>query len=142
MADALLELGSLFASAFISSTVAPGGSEVLLAWMLANSQIAPGWLWASATLGNTLGALTTWGLGWLASKGWPLNPKLKSSSSQRALSWLRRYGMFALLFSWLPVVGDGLCLAAGWLKMRMLPGMALIALGKGLRYGVLVWWFG
>ncbi len=142
MADHLVELGGLFVSAFISATVAPGGSEALLAWMLVHSSLSSSWLWGSATLGNTLGALTTWGLGWLAAKGWPLNQKFQSSGSQRALGWLKRYGVLALLFSWLPLVGDGLCLAAGWLRMPLIPGIALIAVGKGLRYGTLVWWFG
>ncbi|MCG8092638.1 MAG: hypothetical protein JAZ17_03250 [Candidatus Thiodiazotropha endolucinida] len=51
---------------------------------------------------------------------------------------VKRYGTPILLFSWLPVIGDPLCLAAGWSGVRLLPATLLIGLGKALRYGVLV----
>lgn len=70
--------------------------------------------------------------------GWPARRQLP----ERALKWLRSWGMPVLLLSWLPVVGDSLCLAAGWLRLPWLPGLVLIALGKGLRYAALIWWLG
>ncbi len=135
-------LGALFLSAFVSSTLAPGGSEALLAWLLARAQ-QPAWqLWLSATLGNTLGAMTTWGVGILMAWGWSFGRWKIGNVSVRTVRWLHRFGLPLLLLSWLPVVGDGFCLAAGWLRLPWLPGLALIATGKGLRYAVLVWWLG
>ncbi len=134
-------LGSLFLSAFLSATLAPGGSEGLLAWLLVQTGL-PAWqLWVSATLGNTLGAMTTWLLGTSLALGWA-SRRSADRISDSALRWLRRWGLPALLLSWLPVVGDGLCLAAGWLRLPWLPGLVLIAVGKGLRYAALVWWLG
>lgn len=135
-------LGALFVSAFVSSTLAPGGSEALLIWLLTEEQ-QPAWqLWLSATLGNTLGAMTTWGLGMLIAWGWSFKRWPIGEGSERTINWLRRFGLPVLLLSWLPVIGDGLCLAAGWLRLPWIPGLLLIALGKGLRYGALVWWLG
>ncbi len=59
MTDGNLDLWSLFASSFISSTVAPGGSEAVLAWLVSRSSISTPLLLVTATVGNTLGALTT-----------------------------------------------------------------------------------
>lgn len=133
---------ALFVSAFVSSTLAPGGSEALLAWLLTQSTQPPAQLWFTATLGNTLGAMTTWGMGTLLAWGWSFRHWPTGKLSDRSLDWLRRFGLPVLLFSWLPVIGDGLCLAAGWLRLPWLPGMMMIALGKGVRYGALVWWLG
>lgn len=140
--ESFSELGLLFVSAFVSSTLAPGGSEAMLAWLLIHSNTDHWWLWSSATAGNTLGAMTTWGLGFLASRGWSVDKFSRTATSGRALARVRRYGTSALLLSWLPVVGDGLCLAAGWLNLPWRLGLLMIALGKGLRYGALLWWLG
>jgi len=50
----------------------------------------------------------------------------------------RRYGSGLLLLSWLPVVGDPLCVAAGWLRTPWLLSAVLITAGKTARYGVLL----
>jgi len=71
VSDIAFEIGGLFISAFISSTIAPGGSEAVLAYMAAAGHYQVGLLVAVATIGNTLGAMTTWGLGVLAAKKFP-----------------------------------------------------------------------
>lgn len=99
---------AVFASAFISSTLMPGGSEALLAGALAQTPDNAPRIWRLvllATAGNTMGAMTTWLIGRLIPE---------KEKTGRALSWLRRWGAPALLLSWLPVVGDALPLAAGW----------------------------
>ena len=102
---------AVFASAFISSTLMPGGSEALLAGALSQTPDDTPRLCRLvllATAGNTLGAMTTWLIGRLIPE---------REKTDRALVWLRRWGAPALLLSWLPVVGDALPLAAGWLRM-------------------------
>jgi membrane protein YqaA with SNARE-associated domain len=133
-----LSLWALFVSAFISSTILPGGSEVLLGYLLTQPLYSPLELLAVASLGNTLGGMTSWGLGWLIAKRYPSQDLLKEKY-QSALRKLQRWGVFALLFSWLPFIGDPLCVAAGWLRMNFFYSLLLIALGKTLRYGFIVW---
>ncbi len=136
----MLELWGLFASAFISSTIAPGGSEAVLAYMVSEHLHAVMLLVAVATLGNTLGALTTWWLGAITAKKFPAEHVL-DKNKQKALTWVRHWGQWSLLLSWLPVVGDGLCFAGGWLKLPLWSAIILICTGKLVRYLFVAYWF-
>lgn len=118
----------LLASSFVSATLLPGASEaVLVGVVLLNPPQAMAAV-ALATLGNTLGGMTTWALGRaVPQKALPRLPPHR-------LDFVRRWGAAALLLSWLPLVGDALCGAAGWLRLHWLPCMLWMALGKGARY--------
>lgn len=133
-------LWGLFASAFISSTIAPGGSEAVLAYLVSRGETANGLLLVTATIGNTLGALTTWLLGLWAASAYSLD-QLKSERQRKAVASVRRFGAPILLLSWLPVVGDAFCFAAGWLRMSFPLSLAAIALGKLGRYAAIVYLF-
>jgi membrane protein YqaA with SNARE-associated domain len=133
-------LTGLFTSAFISSTIAPGGSEAVLAYLVSQGGIAIEKLVLIATLGNTLGALTTWWLGIWTSKRYPADNML-NHSQQKSLQTVQKWGCWALLFSWLPIVGDGLCFAGGWLKLSFFSSLSAIFLGKALRYLVVAYAF-
>ncbi|HIF55252.1 MAG: YqaA family protein [Methylococcales bacterium] len=133
MLDGSIGLWGLFVSAFISSTIAPGGSEVLLGYMVAEKTFNTETMVLVATIGNTLGAFTTWYLGVLAAKKFPAE-HLLSEKKQKSLSWVKQWGVWALLFSWLPIVGDGLCFAGGWLKLPLIYSGVAILIGKGIRY--------
>jgi len=131
-----LSLWTLFSSAFISSTLFPGGSEVVLAYLNSSSSYSPGLLLLVASIGNTLGGLSSWVLGRIVAWKYPLR-ELKSKH-QQAFHYLQRWGTPVLILSWLPVVGDPLCLVAGWLKMNFFYSLVFIALGKALRYAVIL----
>jgi len=81
-----------------------------------------------ATAGNTLGALTSYLLGRMIPE--------RNAASRRALDWMRRGGAPVLLLSWVPVIGDALCVAAGWLRIPAGRATVLIAVGKFARYWV------
>ena len=127
----------LFIGSFLASTLLPGGSEAMLLWELHQTPDRAGLLWSVATLGNTLGGLSSWLLGWWLARRFP-GHGLKQERQRRALARIARYGSPVLLLSWLPVIGDPLCLAAGWSGVRWLPATLFIGLGKALRYAVLV----
>ena len=95
----------LWFSAFSSATILPGTSDVvLLAFVNANPQL---WLGALllATLGNGMGSMVSYGMGRLVPD--------KHRPSERIHGWIQKYGVWALLMSWVPFVGDGLAIAAG-----------------------------
>jgi membrane protein YqaA with SNARE-associated domain len=138
--EALVGIWGLFISAFISSTIAPGGSEALLAYMVTAGDYQVEQLLIIATIGNTLGAMTTWGLGILAANKFPI-AALLPEKKQKALELVKRKGVWALFFSWLPLVGDALCFAGGWLKLPVLPACLIILSGKFARYAVIAWMF-
>ncbi len=134
-------LWGLFLSAFLSSTLLPGGSEAVLAALRLHDQHPPLALLAVATAGNTLGGLSSWLIGRLIARRWPAE-QLAKPAQRRAVRWLERHGSPLLLLSWLPLVGDPLCLAAGWLRIGFCSALLFIALGKGARYAAILWLVG
>jgi len=128
-----MSVWGLFFSSFIAATIFPGGSEAVLAYLVAEGSSPAMQLVAVASFGNTLGALTTWFLGYLTAKKYPLQ-QLLPGKKQQAIASVRRWGRWILLFSWLPVVGDGLCFAGGWLRLPLWSSTLAILLGKTARY--------
>ena len=131
-----LGLAGLFLASFLAATLLPGGSEALfVALVLAHPEQSAAAL-AVATLGNTLGGLTTYGMGRLI----PAKVSAGGTArfSVRHTATLDRWGPAALLLAWAPVIGDALCAAAGWLRLPWLPCLLWMAVGKGARYGVLL----
>ncbi len=129
-------LASLFVSSFLAATLLPGGSEAVLFGVL---RLHPQLFWSAvgiATVGNTLGGLTSYLIGRFIPRGGQQkgadHPRVR-----RALDWIRRYGSPALLLAWAPVIGDALCVAAGWLRMNAAAVTLFMALGKFLRYLVI-----
>ncbi|SUH64915.1 inner membrane protein YqaA [Salmonella enterica subsp. enterica serovar Madelia] len=106
-----LSLLSLFASSFLSATLLPGNSEVVLVAMLVSGVSHPWVLVLTATMGNSLGGVTNVILG----RFFPL--RKTSRWQEKATGWLKRYGAATLLLSWMPVIGDLLCLLAGWMHI-------------------------
>ncbi len=125
---------ALFFSALVSATLMPGGSEALLAYRL--HQGGDPWaLVLCATAGNVLGSLITYALGRAGNaalhRRWL---RIDEARLARAERWFARFGQPVLLFAWLPVVGDPLCLVAGLLKSPLVWFVPLVALGKLARY--------
>lgn len=123
----------MFSGAFLAATLLPGGSEVLLVALL--NKVPQAWLAlvAVASIGNTLGAMTSFYLGRLGRLA-KSPAALSEGKYAKALTLIERYGVWALLLSWAPIIGDVLCLFAGWLKLPMLPALIVIFIGKTVRY--------
>ena len=119
-------LWALFIAAFVSATVLPANSEIVLLAVLKSHPGLVSTAIALATLGNTLGGLTTYGIGRLLPE--------RKAHGERVVAFLRRHGAWALLLSWVPIVGDGLCAAAGWLRVPFAWSLAAMAAGKLARY--------
>jgi membrane protein YqaA with SNARE-associated domain len=123
----LESLIALFASSFLAATLLPGGSEVVLFGVL---RLHPEQFWPAlgvATLGNTLGGMSSYLIGRI------IPPK----QNLRGLPSARKYGAPVLLLSWVPILGDPLCVAAGWLRLDPWLSALFIALGKFARYAVI-----
>jgi len=126
MSDAA-SLFSLFISSFLAATLLPGGSEAALFAIL---KAYPETLWVAlviATIGNTLGGMVTFGMGWL----------LPQTQQLKHVEKLRRHGTSALLLAWVPLIGDALCLTAGWLRLNWWQAVLFMALGKFARYWII-----
>lgn len=130
--DEQSSLFTLFVSSFLAATLLPGGSEAVLFGVLTGY---PHLYWPAlgvASLGNTLGGMSSYAIG----RFLPDEKALlkRSKGNVRALEWVRRHGSVVLLLSWVPIIGDLLCVAAGWLRVNWLLAMLFMAAGKFARY--------
>lgn len=131
--------GSLFIVGMLASSILPMGSEWLLILMLSNGYLP--WLTvATASAGNCLGAVSTYLIGVYGGRRL-IERVLRVTPEQeiRARWWFHRYGKLSLLFSWLPIIGDPLCLVSGMLGTKLWVFLALVTIGKVLRYTVIAW---
>ena len=131
--------GSLFLLSFLASTLVPIGSEWLLVLMLAKGYPAMAAV-LTATAGNCLGAATTYLIGvyggsWLIERLLRITPE----QQERAHRYYLRYGVYSLFFSWLPIIGDPLCLAGGMMRIDFRLFALLVSTGKLVRYAVTAW---
>jgi membrane protein YqaA with SNARE-associated domain len=128
----------LFAVAFLAATILPAYSEVMFAGLLA-SGYDPLTLWAWATAGNTLGAAVNWAIGryLLNFQGRRWFP-FQVDNLHRAQLWFQRWGVWSLLFAWMPVFGDALTFIAGIMRVHFGIFIVLTGIGKGARYAILL----
>jgi membrane protein YqaA with SNARE-associated domain len=137
----------LFLSAFLAATIFPASSEVVLTGLAASGEFDRGWLLLVASAGNTLGSAVNWSLGrfclhWKDRSWFPIKPDALS----RATVWFNRYGVWSLLLSWMPIIGDPITLVAGILKVQFWLFLVLVAVAKTIRYmvvlGMVAWTLG
>ncbi|HRD51792.1 MAG TPA: VTT domain-containing protein [Flavobacteriales bacterium] len=128
----------LFLACFLAATVLPFSSELVLVAMLAGPW-SPMTVWAVASLGNWLGGMSSFGLGRLGDLErvgrWL---RMKPEEAERWHLRIGRYGAWAALLCWAPIIGDPIAVALGLGRARLLPTAALMFIGKAARYAVLV----
>lgn len=130
---------ALFLLSFLASTLLPLGSEWLLV-LLVLRRGDPLLAVAVATAGNYLGACTTYLIGLYGGTLLVRRVlRIDEAAEDRAKRVYRRYGAWSLLFSWLPVVGDPLCLVGGLLRVGFGRFSLLVGSGKLLRYAAVAW---
>ncbi len=126
-------LPSVFIVSFLSATLLPLGSEPLVFAVIKSN---PGLFWPTiliATIGNTLGGVVTYFMGYGAKQMFSHN------KPPRYLIWLQRFGPKTMFLSFLPIIGDPLCGLAGWLKMPFGPCLFYMCSGKFLRYLIMTY---
>ena len=126
---------SLFTISFLAATILPFSSELMLASMLSIENYNRTLLITFSSLGNILGSVFNWVLGFyfikLQNKKWfPFNQEQISKSSQ----WFEIYGKWSLLFAWVPIIGDPLTFVAGTMKTKFFIFLILVGIGKISRY--------
>lgn len=122
-------LVGLWVAGFSSATILPGNSELALVAYLKSAPAWPLLAVAVITCGNLLGGLTTVLLG-------------RAAPPRKPTPWLervRRHGPVLMLLTPLPLVGDVIAAAAGWLRLPLLPVTLWMLIGRGGRYLVLLW---
>ena len=129
-----LVLWGLFLGCLLSATIIPFSSEALVTGALL-LDYSPWTVILVATLGNTIGGMTCYLLGWLCKWSWIERfLKVKEETLAKAHQKVEKYGSFAALLTWIPIIGDPIALAMGLMRTRVVPTTLLMFIGKGLRY--------
>ena len=126
----MAELAALFAAGFVAATVFPLPSEAALFAYLKLHPDQAALAVAVATVGNTAGGMTSYLIGRFIPQ---------KNAHAKAIERLRRYGPPVTALAWLPIAGDALSVAAGWLRMNWLLVLAFMGLGRLARYVVVAW---
>lgn len=127
-------LWTLLLLSFAAATVIPVGSEWLLVLLIADGYSLSKVVW-TATIGNYLGACTTYIIGLLGSSFFITRVfRISEATISTATAVYRKWGLWSLFLSWLPVLGDPLCLIAGVFKTRFILFSVIVLSGKAVRY--------
>lgn len=138
MITALAAYLALFLAAFLAATIVPAQSEAVLVGLILADKQPLLLLLLVATAGNVLGSVVNWLLGRFIEhfRDRPWFP-VSAEKLARAEAWYRRFGVWSLLLSWVPIIGDPLTVVAGVLRTPFLTFLALVTLAKAGRYIVL-----
>lgn len=136
----LVQYGDLgmFAAAFLAGSFFPFSSEVVMLGLLAAGTDADSLLiWGTA--GNTIGSLFNYGVGSLGRDEWITRfAKVTPEKLERGKQWVRRYGAWAGLLAWIPLLGSVITVAMGFLRVRLPYAMLAIGTGKYIRYWIVI----
>lgn len=129
---------ALFLAAFIAATIVPAQSEAVLVGLIVAGDRSLVLLLLVATTGNVLGSVVNWLLGRFIERfrDRPWFPVSRPRLAQ-AEAWYRRFGIWSLLLSWVPIIGDPLTVVAGVLRTPVLTFLILVTIAKAGRYLVL-----
>ena len=117
------ELFGLFLASFAAATLIPLPSEAALFAYLKAFPERTVLAVTVATVGNTAGGMTSYLLG-----------RVLPQRKLRHLESVKKHGAPTLLLAWLPIVGDALCVAAGWLRVNWIAALCFMAAGRLARY--------
>lgn len=130
--------GLLLAS-FLAASILPLSSEAVFAGLLLSGG-EPIQCIVYATLGNWLGGMSTYYLGWLGRWEWITKwLRIAREKTDRWQKKVQRFGSWFALLCWVPIVGDPIALALGIARSPVVPVAVWMFIGKGLRYMVLAW---
>ena len=126
---------TLFSTSFISSTLLPGHSELILTAFIYSNKFPVLTLVLVASLGNILGSVLNWYLGFyfvkFKQKKWfPIS----HSQLEKSSLWFTNYGKWTLFLSWVPFIGDPLTVVAGILRIPIITFLIIVSISKILRY--------
>ena len=135
----LISYFQLFIISFLAATILPLSSELVLSTMLLTDSFDKYLLLVVASFGNILGSSVNWYLGkkiliFKDKKWFPANERQIAKGE----IYFKKYGIWSLLFAWVPIIGDPLTIVAGILRVKFFTFLILISISKISRYIFLI----
>ncbi len=134
-----LDLIFLFLSSFLAATIFPAQSELVLASLNIANNHDKFLLVTIATIGNVLGALVNWFIGYylikFKDKKWFPIQKRKIDKYSR---FYQKWGVWSLLLAWMPIIGDPLTIIAGIFRTNIWLFLTLVTISKLSRYLLII----
>lgn len=127
----------LFITSLISATLFPLGSEALLIYDIKEGHNIF-LLLLFATIGNSLGSVINYFLGLKGEEYLLKKSLIKESYIIKCKNYFDKYGLYTILFSWLPIIGDPITFVAGILKYDLKIFLIFVIIAKFSRYLFLV----
>ncbi len=125
----------LFFGAILGATIFPFSSEVILIALLTQSETDPYVAISIATLGNWIGGIITYYMGYLGRWDWiERYCGVKESTLERQSIHIKRWGAWVALATWVPVIGDILALGLGFYRVDFKSSAFFMLVGKGGRF--------
>jgi len=137
----MFEVGyvGLFFASFLAATIIPFSSDAIVVTMVALDYDAFQTI-AIATIGNTLGGLSSYGLGWLGKWDWiEKYLKIKKEKIEKMRQRIQKYTGLAAFLTWLPFIGDVIAVTLGFLKINFFKVAIFMTTGKLARYIVIIY---
>jgi len=129
----------LFAWCFLSASIVPFSSEPYFAGLIINDYNFVAAI-TIASIGNTLGGITTF---WIGRKsGEILIQKFSDKKQKRffkAQKTIEKYGAISMVLSWVPFLGDLIVLAGGIFKLPYTQSILWMSIGKTTRYIIIAY---
>ena len=127
---------SLFTASFLAATILPFSSEAALIGAL-HERLSPTTALLAASSGNLLAIILNYALGYFLYE--KMHTKLLTSKTgKKAYKWGHRYGYYALLLSWLPIIGDPLTIVAGLVRLNFWYFLLITGSLRVLRYYLII----
>ncbi len=132
------EYVGLFISTFLAATILPFSSEIMVTALLCTGA-NPLYVFIIATIGNWLGSVSTYYIGWLGKWEWiekwfKVTPKKLEKQRYK----ISKYGSVLAFFVWLPIIGDVFALALGFYKINLYKCVLFMLIGKACRFAIYI----
>jgi membrane protein YqaA with SNARE-associated domain len=127
----------LFLASFLAATILPLSSEIVLSILL-SCGLNPAVCLACASIGNTLGGMTCYWIGLLGKIEWMEKYlKIKYEKVEKIHHWMQNKGSILALLTFLPVIGDVIAVALGFMRSNIWYVLFFMFIGKTIRY--IIW---
>jgi len=128
----------MFVAAFLAGSVFPFSSEAVMLSLLTKLDAWP--LVVYGTIGNVLGSMFNYYVGRLGKLEWiEKYLRIKKEKMDRAERFMAGRGAWMGFFAFLPILGSAITVTLGYMRANPVISILSIAIGKFLRYLLLVY---